>query len=80
VLDKDYVGSAVIESYTLFHDRDGGPSSGVVVARTPSGARSLCHIDVADLSMLAFFMAGAAEPVGQHGTIALQDDRRVWQK
>lgn len=77
-LDKDYVGPATVESYTVFHGRDGAPSSGVVIARTPEGKRTLCHIDVADAGMLAFFMDGAVEPVGTGGAIALEGERRVW--
>jgi acetyl-CoA C-acetyltransferase len=79
-LDKDYVGSAVIESYTVFHDRDGAPSGGVVVARTAQGRRTLAHIEVGDADMLAFFTAGAIEPVGQPGTIVAQGGVRIWQR
>jgi acetyl-CoA C-acetyltransferase len=79
-LDKDYVGDAVIESYTVFHTRDGVPGSGVVVARTPEGKRTLCHIDVADAGMLAFFMDGAVEPVGTAGRIILAGEQRVWER
>ena len=62
----------------MFHGRDGAPSSGVVIARTPEGKRTLCHIDVADAGMLAFLMDGAVEPVGTGGVIALEGERRVW--
>ncbi|MFM9936121.1 MAG: acetyl-CoA acetyltransferase [Novosphingobium sp.] len=79
-LDKDYCGEAVIESYTVFHNRDGKPSSGVVVARTPEGKRTLCHIDVADAAMLAFLMDGTVEPVGTAGRIALAGEKRIWQR
>lgn len=78
-LDKDCTGSALIESYTVFHDRDGKPASGVVVARTPAGARTLCHIDVGDPAMLAFFTDGTAEPVGRQGSIAMMEEKRIWQ-
>lgn len=77
-LEKDYTGPATIESYTVFHGRDGAPSAGVVIARTPEGKRTLCHIDVAEAGMLAFFMDGAVEPVGTSGAIALVGERRVW--
>jgi acetyl-CoA C-acetyltransferase len=77
-LDKDYVGPATVESYTVFHDREGHPASGVVVARTADGHRTLCHIDVADAAMLAFFTDGAVEPVGKQGHIALRDEKRFW--
>jgi len=77
-LDKDYTGPARIESYTVFHNREGVPSSGVVIARTPDGKRTLCHIDVGNPAMLAFFMDGAVEPVGTSGRIAVANERRVW--
>ncbi len=78
-LDKDYAGEAVIESYTVFHTRDGVPGSGVVVARTPQGKRTLCHVDVTDTAMLAFFMDGAVEPVGTVGRIVVAGEQRVWE-
>ncbi|MBX9883572.1 MAG: acetyl-CoA acetyltransferase [Novosphingobium sp.] len=77
-LEKDYTGPATIESYTVFHSREGVPSAGVVIARTPAGKRTLCHIDVADAGMCAFFMDGAVEPVGTGGAIAMVGERRVW--
>src|SRR3546814_13085096 len=42
-LVEDYAGPATIESYTIFHGRDGQPKAGVVVARTPTDARTLAH-------------------------------------
>jgi len=77
-LDKDYTGAARIESYTVFHDRAGTPARGVVIARTPEEKRTLCHIDAADSSMLAFFLDGAVEPVGTTGHIVSLDDKRIW--
>jgi len=78
-LDKDYVGSATIESYTVFHDRNGRPSDGVVVARTTRGHRTLAHIDVADGTALDLFTAGTTQPVGKRGQIASQGGIRTWQ-
>lgn len=78
-LDKDYVGPATVESYTVFHDREGHPSSGVVVARTAAGERTLCHIDAQDAALVAYFTSGETEPVGKHGNIALRNDKRFWE-
>ena len=78
-LDQDYLGPVVIESYTVFHDRDGMPASGVVVARTPQDNRTLAHIDVRDAATLAFFTAGLIEPVGKPGRIGESDGSRTWQ-
>ena len=68
-LDENYAGAAEIESYTVFFNRDGGARAGVVVARTPTGARTLAHIDVTDAALLAFLTDGKAEPVGSAGTV-----------
>jgi acetyl-CoA C-acetyltransferase len=78
-LDKDYAGRATIESYTVFHDRDGKPSSGVVVARTAAGKRTLAHIDVRSETMLAYFTDGTTEAIGQPGQIAALNGVRTWQ-
>ena len=68
-LDQDYVGPARVETYTVFYGRDGAPKSGVVVALTPQGGRTLAHIDVSDAAKLAFFTSGEGEPVGTEGGI-----------
>lgn len=78
MLNKDYVGPAAIESYTVFHDREGQPVNGVVVARTANGERTLCHINVQDPEMLAFFVSGQIEPVGKRGHILVEDGARSW--
>ena len=78
-LDENYVGPASIETYTIFYGRDGAPRAGVVVARTPAGARTLAHVDVSDTAMVALLTDGAVEPVGTGGVIAM-GDRRVWQQ
>ena len=78
-LDEDYAGAARVESYTVFYNRDGGPRAGVVVARTPAGARTLAHVDVTDTALLAFLTEGKTEPVGTFGTIQPRGDLgRFW--
>ena len=77
-LVEDYVGPATIESYTVFYGRDGGPKGGVVVARTPQGARTLAHVDVADAAMLALLTDGKVEPVGTAGHIVALDEGFGW--
>ena len=75
-LDEDYCGAATIETYTVFYDREGAPRGGVVVARTPTGARTLAAVDKADTALIAFLTDGSAEPVGTHGQIA--GEARNW--
>lgn len=78
-LDEAYVGPGAVESYTVFYGRDGQPSGGVVSARTPSGARTLAHVDVADGAMIAFLTDGSNEPVGTQGRIEPRGDAgRFW--
>ncbi|MEO5773512.1 MAG: acetyl-CoA acetyltransferase, partial [Sphingomicrobium sp.] len=78
-LDETYAGTATVESYTVFYGRDGQPRGGVIVARSPTGARTLAHVDVADAAMVAFLTDGASEPVGSAGTIELRGEMgRYW--
>lgn len=77
-LDQDYTGTATIETYTIFYGRDGAPKAGVVVARTPAGARTLAHVDVHDAAMLAFLTDGTAEPVGTKGQIVALAEGFGW--
>lgn len=78
-LAQDYCGPAKIESFTVFHDRDGVPNAGVVIALNDVGQRSLAHIDVSNAAHLDFFTGGTAEPIGQSGAIISRDDTaRFW--
>lgn len=43
--DDDYSGSAVVESYTVVHDRDGCPSRAIASLRTPADARRLVAVE-----------------------------------
>jgi acetyl-CoA C-acetyltransferase len=73
---KDYAGPAEIESYTVFYARDGAPRDGVVVARTPEGARTLAKVE--DAATIAFLTDGAAEPVGTAGDVVREGELSVW--
>ncbi len=75
---EDYAGPATIESYTVFYGRDGNPRAGVVVARTPAGARTLAHVDVTDMAMLAFLTDGTHEPVGAAGQVVALGEGFGW--
>lgn len=80
-LSKDYLGEGSVETYTVFYGRDGSPKGGVVVVRTPSGDRTLAHVDVTDAQMIAFLTDGKAEPVGTSGQIVQNGaGQRVWAK
>jgi len=68
-LDRDYEGLAEIETYTVFYAQDGLPKGGVVVARTPDGARTLGRVVADDGPMLDLLTGGAQEPVGRKGLL-----------
>lgn len=72
-LDRDYRGPAVIESYTVFFRRDGSPRSGVVVARTKDGHRTLAQVPGQDGNGIAKMMEKHIQLIGISGTIEAGD-------
>lgn len=68
-LNETHEGAANIESYTVFYERSGEAASGVIVARTPAGERTLAHIPGDDRDTLTWLTSGADEPVGAAGAI-----------
>lgn len=65
--DEDYVGPGRIEAYTVPYGRDGSPRYGIIVGRSPDGARFLCRVPPEDEATLGFLVSGATEPVGTEG-------------
>jgi acetyl-CoA C-acetyltransferase len=65
-------GPAVVETYTVEHDRDGQPATGYVVGRTATGARFAAH--ARDAATLAHLVDTDAEPIGAKGTVVTGDD------
>jgi hypothetical protein len=68
-IDVDYQGPATIETYTLFHDRNGDVTSATVVARAESGGRTLATIPATDAPGIERLTGGMTEPVGSAGTV-----------
>jgi acetyl-CoA C-acetyltransferase len=64
---EEYAGAAKLETYTVFFDREGAPRFGVVIARTPQGARFLARVDGADGETIARLTDATIEPVGAEG-------------
>lgn len=79
-LDKAYAGPATVETYTVFYGRDGSPTKGLVVARTPDGGRALAAVPATDAATIAWLTDGAEEPVGVAGTLVAEGDLRVWSR
>jgi acetyl-CoA C-acetyltransferase len=77
-LDKDYAGPATAETFTVFHHRDGSPRAGVLVARAPSGARTLAHVPGGETETIAQLMDPEHEPVRRPGTIIPAEPLRIW--
>ncbi|MGR3320477.1 MAG: hypothetical protein ACU0DK_00930 [Pseudooceanicola sp.] len=77
-LDEDHEGPVTVESWTVFYDRDGAPTRGVVIARTPGGARTLAEVPAADTALVARLTDGSVDPVGMAGGIASRDGKRVF--
>ena len=78
-LGEDYAGRGTIETYTVLYGRDGEPSRGVVVGRSPAGTRFLARVPADDVAAIAFLTDGAAEPVGSRGTaVAAADSLTDW--
>lgn len=66
--EEGYQGEGVIETYTVHYKRDGSVRFGVIVGRTPDGAkRFLAKIPAEDEAGIAFLTDGAVEPVGTTG-------------
>ena len=78
-LVHDYEGAATIETYTMFYDRGGAATNGVIVARTDEGSRTLAAIPPSATDLIALLTDGAHEPVGTTGTVVRgANDLQEW--
>lgn len=68
--DESYEGPGKIETYTVLYQRNAEPKFGVIVARTPQGARFLAKVPSEDVAGIAFLTNGLKEPVGTKGSAA----------
>jgi acetyl-CoA C-acetyltransferase len=76
---ESYAGPGTVETYTVFYDRAGAPTFGVVIASTPAGERFLARIEGADDGAVRFFTSGEQEPVGAPGqAVAGADGLTHW--
>ena len=65
----DYDGPASVETFTIIYDRDGRPSFGTVIVRTPQQARSMARVRADDAASLASLSASSASPIGLTGRV-----------
>jgi hypothetical protein len=71
------VGPAVIETFTGLYNRDGSPSQGAIIGRSPSGTRFLAKAP-ADSATIERLTSGNQEPVGAAGTAFKGADGDTW--
>jgi acetyl-CoA C-acetyltransferase len=76
-LQEEYVGPAVIETYTVLYNRDGTPGPGAIVGRSSAGARFLAKVP-ADSAAIRWLTSGDQEPVGAAGTAFKGVDGDTW--
>jgi acetyl-CoA C-acetyltransferase len=77
-LVKEYTGPAAIETYAVFYSRDGSARSGVIVARTPDGRRTLAKVAGDDAATIEWLTNGEAQPVGSAGEIIQAGEHMIW--
>ena len=71
-LADSHAGAAVLETFTVMHDRDGIPSGAVVLVRTPAGARALAAVPGSDTQTIARLKDLDGSPIGS--TVILAPD------
>lgn len=72
--DGTYAGPAAIETFSIVFGREGQPSHGSVVGRTPDSARVFGKVDVADSDAVAALLSLDAHPIGLPGRVSVGDD------
>lgn len=78
-MDETYKGPATLETYTVHYNRDGSARMATIVARTPTGDRTLAVVDGDDASNIERLTDGTCEPVGASGLIEpAEKGMRYW--
>ena len=76
-LDPGHCGAATIETYTILYDRSGVVRHGVVLARSPAGARLLATVPAADGDAIARLEKGAVDIIGAAGETRAGSDNLI---
>ncbi|WP_164155860.1 acetyl-CoA acetyltransferase [Sandarakinorhabdus rubra] len=78
--DGSHAGPAVVETFSIVFGREGQPSHGSVIGRTPDGTRVFGKLDMADRDALATFLSLEASPIGLPGRVDVgEDGLQRWQ-
>lgn len=77
-INDEYEGDAPVETYTVVYGRNGMPVYGVVLSRSPDGARVISRVAPEDAQSIAFLTDGKAEPVGHIGRTHRVGDTLYW--
>ena len=78
-LHEDYVGPAIVETYTVRYARDGTAEDAIVIARTPDGGRTMAASPASDKATIAMLTSPERTAVGLQGRVAHDAmGQRVW--
>lgn len=67
-LVQDHAGPAALETFTVLHGRS-GEARGVVICRTPQGARLMAAVPPGDQPALDWLTRGERSPIGHTGMV-----------
>jgi len=73
-LALDHTGTATVETHTVLYGRDGAPTHGVVILRTPAGGRLLARVDPREHDTLAALTDLDRTPIGRPGIVTRAED------
>jgi len=72
---QSYDGVAMLETFTVIYGRDGNPTHGTVIARTPAGERLMARVNPDDTRTLGVLTDLDRTPVGRNGQVTAGTDQ-----
>jgi acetyl-CoA C-acetyltransferase len=75
---EHYTGPGRIETYTVIYGRNGSPTFGTVIGRTPEDVRFVARVPAEEAGTIALLTSGAVEPVGMAGRAVEGTEGRVF--
>lgn len=74
-VNTDYQGPAIVEAYTIQFERDGSPSQGIVVLRSPDNSqRTFARVEASDSASLNTLLNEDRSAIGVEGSVSLGAD------